>query len=91
MPRIAVLIARIAATTITFPVRSCAAATGAAAGIVSWERRLFACSPLSPEARRMRHHYRELKNGVSQSVGPRAVAHQEGVSQPRLLRGVDAG
>jgi hypothetical protein len=64
MRPVAVPIARIAATTITLPVRSSAAATGAAAGIVSWERRMFACSPFSPEGRRVRRQYRELTAGT---------------------------
>jgi hypothetical protein len=75
MTQIAVPIARIAATTATFPVRSSAAVAGTAAGILSWQRLLFASSPLSPEARRVRRQYRELTAGTDRTAGPQAVAH----------------
>ena len=68
MRHIVVPIVRIAATTATLPVRISAATTTATAGIVSWERRLFACSPLSAEARRSNRLYRELRAGSAQDA-----------------------
>jgi len=54
-------ITRISAiTTATTPVRISAAATVATASVISWELRRIACSPLTPEARRLRRYYREL-------------------------------
>jgi hypothetical protein len=68
MRHIVVLIARIAATTATIPVRVSTATTTATAEIVSWERRLFACSPLSAEARRSNRLYRELRARAAQDA-----------------------
>jgi hypothetical protein len=68
MRHIVVPIVRIAATTATIPVRVSAATTTATAEIVSWERRLFACSPLSAEARRSNRIYRELRARAAQDV-----------------------
>ena len=68
MRHIVVRIARIAATTTTIPVRISTATTTATAEIVSWERRLFACSPLSAEARRSNRIYRELRARAAQDA-----------------------
>jgi|GEM_PF-3855212 hypothetical protein len=68
MRHIVVPIVRIAATTATLPVRISAATTTATAEIVSWERRLFACSPLSAEARRSNRLYRELRAAGAQDA-----------------------
>ncbi len=61
-------IVRIAATTATIPVRISAATTTATAEILSWERRMFACSPLSAEARRTNRLYRELRTRADQDA-----------------------
>ena len=61
-------IVRIAATTAALPVRISAATTTATAEIVGWERRLFACSPLSAEARRSNRLYRELRARAAQDA-----------------------
>jgi hypothetical protein len=68
MRHVVVRIARIAATMTTIPVRVSTAATTATAEIVSWERRLFACSPLSAEARRSNRIYRELRAMAAQDA-----------------------
>ena len=68
MRHIVAPIVRIAATTATLPVRISAATTIATAEIVGWERRLFACSPLSAEARRSNRLYRELKARAAEDV-----------------------
>ncbi len=75
MTRIAVRIARVAATTVTFPIRGSAAAAGAAAGILIREQLLFARSPLSPEARRMRRQHRELASAADRAAAEQAVTH----------------
>ena len=68
MRHIVVPIVRIAAATATLPVRISAATTTATAEIVSWERLLFACSPLSAEARRSNRLYRELRARAAQDA-----------------------
>ena len=68
MRHIVVPTVRIAATRATLPVRISAATTTATAEIVSWERRLFACSPLSAEARRSNRLYRELRATAAQDA-----------------------
>ena len=68
MRHIVVPIVRIAATAATIPVRISAATTAATAEIVSLERRLFASSPLSAEARRSNRLYRELRARAAQDA-----------------------
>ena len=90
MRHIVVPIARVAATTATIPVRVSAATTTATAEIVSWERRLFACSPLSAEARRSNRIYRELRARAAQDVADLGSrnhrSQQQGEAQSRMRR-----
>ena len=90
MRHIVVPIVRIAATTATIPVRVSAATTTATAEIVSWERRLFACSPLSAEARRSNRLYRELRARAAQDVADLGSrnhgSQQQGEAHSRMRR-----
>ncbi|HTP15493.1 MAG TPA: hypothetical protein VMK13_06610 [Streptosporangiaceae bacterium] len=60
MSQVPARIARIAAITARTPVLISAAATAATANVISWELRRVARSPLTPEARRLDRHFREL-------------------------------
>lgn len=87
MRHLVVPIVRMAVTTATIPVRISAATTTATAEILSWERRLFACSPLSAEARRSNRLYRELRATAAQDAadlgGRNHRSQRQGVARSR--------
>jgi len=60
MSQISGRIVRLTAVTARTPVLISAAATVAAARVISWELGRAARSPLTPEARRLHRQYREL-------------------------------
>ena len=86
--RAAVYTVRIATATAATPVLVGAAASSATAGLVGWELRQLASSPLSAEARWLRTEYRELAAAGGGASTPAAAqrsstpAHSDKASAP---------
>jgi hypothetical protein len=80
MSQISGRIVRLAAVTARTPVLISAAATVAAASVISWELGQVARSPLTPGARRLHRQYREL--AARPRHAPEAQPARTQITQP---------